>query len=665
MVDSKVQIQRDEPILVEEALKTVSVIIPFSKPETVGNAIRSVLDQDYPEELLEIIVVGKGSEELLDKWPQVIALDEGPIKQPGRARNLGAAKASGEILLFLDDDCEVQENWIQENLAELENDEVGAVSGKVVGKSNAFFARCVDFTNFGICQTNKRREGRLWTATFGMRKGLFNEIGGFDESIKVQEDIDLCFRLNQRGFKTVYQPRVKVLHCHGRNTLRKLLEYQFDSGKEGGVRVESRYKALSFRNRVLAGLKHPLVYAFSIIPFALTGTFLTLRMNFKDHKEILLHSPFIFLGKISCHVGILRWHWNRWTHGFALFQGVRNVVVYSLLKQRFRSPRILTLFVTSSCNAKCSHCFYWKNLNKNDDLSIEEFEQLSRSIGKVDKLLISGGEPFLRRDLPRICQLFFDNNDLDALSIPTNGLMPQRIKELVNRILELSNGRSVTISLSIDGTEEFHDEMRGVSGNFRKLVETYEGLLSLQDRFDNLIIRIATTVMESNCEEVIGLFDQASVLFPGVNSPCINLLRGNPQNEDLLPPSISRAYEIFQYKTARFPGQQSFFRRLADKLTFAVAIENFRQNTQVVPCEAGRILGVVEHNGNVKHCELLPTIGNLREDSFDQIWNSTIAYEARKRIESKQCSCTHECYSFPSLIANPSYIVKFMKHIFR
>jgi MoaA/NifB/PqqE/SkfB family radical SAM enzyme len=665
MLEKRVFIRRVEPIVIEEALQTVSVIIPFSKPETVGNAIKSVLDQDYPDELIEIIVVGKNSGELLDKWPRIIPVDEGPIKQPGRARNLGAAKASGEILLFLDDDCEAQENWIRENLTELENDGVGAVSGKVVGKSGAFFARCVDFTNFGICQTNKRREGRLWTATFGMRKSLFHEMGGFDESINVQEDIDFCFRLNQRGYVTVYQPKIMILHNHGRNTLRKLLEYQYYSGKEGGVRVESRYKALSFRNRVLAGLKNPLVYAFLIIPFSLTGTFLTLKMNLKDHKEVLLHSPIILLGKISCHMGIWRWHWDRWIAGFALFQGIRSVFEYTLMKHRFRSPRILTLFVTSLCNAKCSHCFYWKNLNQNNDLSIEEFEQLSRSIGKIDKLLISGGEPFLRRDLPRICQIFLENNNLDAISIPTNGLMPQRIFELVNKILELSNGRSVTISLSLDGTEKFHDQMRGVTGNFQKIVETYERLLSLQDRFDNLLIRIATTVMESNCEEVIGLFDQASILFPGVNSPCINLLRGNPQNEELLPPSIERAYEVYQHKVAKFPGQQGFFRQIADKLTFVVAIENLRQNTQVVPCEAGRILGVIEHNGDVKHCELLPPIGNIRENSFDQIWNSPIAYEARKRIVSKQCSCTHECYTFPSLIANPTYILKLIKHILR
>src|SRR6185436_15183772 len=88
--------------------KVVSVIIPFSKPEMIRNTLRSVVAQEYPPEQMEIIVVGKGSAALTADWPQIIALDVGPIFRPGRARNLGAAKARGKNLLFLDDDCEAQ-----------------------------------------------------------------------------------------------------------------------------------------------------------------------------------------------------------------------------------------------------------------------------------------------------------------------------------------------------------------------------------------------------------------------------------------------------------------------------------------------------------------------------------------------------------------------------
>lgn len=196
-VDS-IQVQKEDPMVMESAFKTISVIIPFSKPETVGNAIESVLAQDYPSELVQIIVVGKGSETLRKRWPQIKTIDIGPIYEPGRARNLGATKATGEVLLFLDDDCEAQKKWICENLYELENEQVGAVSGMIEGKSKVLFARCVDFANFGLCQVSRRREGRLWSATFGIRKKVFDEIGGFNEFMIIHEDIDLCSGLTAR-----------------------------------------------------------------------------------------------------------------------------------------------------------------------------------------------------------------------------------------------------------------------------------------------------------------------------------------------------------------------------------------------------------------------------------------------------------------------------------
>src|SRR5687767_8511971 len=101
--------------VVDSTPTVVSVIIPFSKPDTIGHTLSSVLAQNYPPEQMEIIVVGKGSAALTPDWPQIIALDVGPIFRPGKARNLGAAKARGKNLIFLDDDCEAQPGWIKEN----------------------------------------------------------------------------------------------------------------------------------------------------------------------------------------------------------------------------------------------------------------------------------------------------------------------------------------------------------------------------------------------------------------------------------------------------------------------------------------------------------------------------------------------------------------------
>ena len=644
---------------------SVSVIIPFTRPDTVGNAIESVLSQDYPSDKVEIIVVGKGSTKLAERWPQISPIDVDPISQPGRARNMGAQKASGDVLIFLDDDCEAQEGWLGENVAELSRDEVGAVSGRVIGKSNALFARCVDYTNFGLCQTGRRREGRLWTATFGMRKATFNEAGGFDQSIRVQEDIDICFRLGRLGYKTIYTPSIKVLHNHGRRTLRSFLGYLYSGGRTGGIAVEARNPDVGPRNRLLSRLANPFLYPFFVLPFSMAGTLTTVVANFRENKKVLVLSPLILLGKVSCHVGVWLWTLDRWFAGSPAVQGWRKLLEYSLLKRYQRTPRILTLFVTSACNAKCQHCFYWDKLNDNDDMTLDEFKELSRSMGKIDKLLISGGEPFLRRDLPEILRFFVDNNGVESISIPTNGLLPDLISVQARRLLEAVEGRSVTISFSVDGGEEYHDRLRGVPGNFRKLVESYNRVKSFQGEFPNLILRISTTVMKQSYEEVMELFDSMPTTFEGVNSPCINLLRGSPYDRSLMLPSNEAILKLYEKKANRSPGRQGILRRIADRLTFLAAFENLRQARQVIPCEAGRLIGVVEHNGAVRHCELLPPIGNLRDASFGEIWNSNASSEARKNIVDGKCHCTHECYTFPSLMANPLHGVKLLKHLRR
>src|SRR5579885_671160 len=90
---------------------SVSVIIPFSKPDLVEVALNKLVQQTCPAD--EIIVVGQHSSTLTSRWP-VRAIETAPIYYPGEARNIGARAAKGEYLLFLDDDCEPAADWIEE-----------------------------------------------------------------------------------------------------------------------------------------------------------------------------------------------------------------------------------------------------------------------------------------------------------------------------------------------------------------------------------------------------------------------------------------------------------------------------------------------------------------------------------------------------------------------
>src|SRR5215475_7879231 len=142
--------------------------------------------------------------------------------------------------------------------------------------------------------------------------------------------------------------------------------------------------------------------------------------------------------------------------------------------QKLPSPPFLILFINSICNMKCEHCFYWQNLNRRDDLTKDEIFALSDSLGKIENLNLSGGEPFLRKEFAEICRRFIQQNRVRQIYVPTNGWYTAKtiteIKEtLKERALEL-----FAVELSLDGTADFHDHFRAAPGSFERAMRTYD-----------------------------------------------------------------------------------------------------------------------------------------------------------------------------------------------
>lgn len=284
----------------------VSVIIPFSKPDVAEVAIEKLMQQTYPADATEIILVGQNSTRLAARWP-IRAIETGPIYYPGEARNIGAQAANGEYFLFLDDDCEPAQDWIEQNIKELEQAGVGAVGGQIAGKSKAYFARCVDFSSFAFSQVSKRMETPVCSASLGVKRKAYQDAWGFSEELRSGEDIDFCYRLIKMGYKTVYQPAVKVLHNHRRDKFSMLMRYSYFYGRVKGLFVKQRHHDMSKRNRILTLVQNPVLYFLMIIPVSLGITGTIVRLNVREYPRVLLYAPFIFLSKVAYHFGIWQW----------------------------------------------------------------------------------------------------------------------------------------------------------------------------------------------------------------------------------------------------------------------------------------------------------------------------------------------------------------------
>src|SRR4051812_32204564 len=82
----------------------------------------------------------------------------------------------------------------------------------------------------------------------------------------------------------------------------------------------------------------------------------------------------------------------------------------------------LTLFITTTCNMKCKHCFVIDELNKKTDLlTVEEIRLMARHIPYMQRVHISGGEPFTRKDLSDVVIAISNEWNAGVVCIPNNG----------------------------------------------------------------------------------------------------------------------------------------------------------------------------------------------------------------------------------------------------
>jgi MoaA/NifB/PqqE/SkfB family radical SAM enzyme len=139
-------------------------------------------------------------------------------------------------------------------------------------------------------------------------------------------------------------------------------------------------------------------------------------------------------------------------------------------------PIHLTFFVTRRCNARCPYCFY---LRSDDtpavsaaELSLEEIERISSSLGSLLWLAFSGGEIFLREDLVEIARTFYRNNKPAIMLFSTNGLLPGLIRDRIEAIVRSCPDSVIALKLSLDGLGEAHDALRSTPGSFDKTLQT-------------------------------------------------------------------------------------------------------------------------------------------------------------------------------------------------
>ncbi len=338
-----------------------------------------------------------------------------------------------------------------------------------------------------------------------------------------------------------------------------------------------------------------------------------------------------------------------------------DILSWKRLSRRTRKPVHLILFITDHCNAKCGTCFYWQSLNQGESLKIEQVERISAAMDEMVWLDLSGGEPFLRKDIDRICHIFVDRNKVRHINIPTNAIQTGVIANSVNGILANPAPFRVNVAISLDGIGENHDRVRGVPGNYQKALATMQALQEIRARDSRLALSVVTTLMRNNVADVKKLLDLGLDEWK-LDYHSINILRGSWMDPNLQPPTLEQYAEIseLQLKQCRhyFRGRWGLFSGMVATMGRTILNGYYMREMEGRPkdisCNAGEVSCVIDANCDVYFCELLKPIGNLKayDFDFDRLWRDFEATMQRDRVH-KGCHCTHECFHTKNLIFTP------------
>lgn len=325
----------------------------------------------------------------------------------------------------------------------------------------------------------------------------------------------------------------------------------------------------------------------------------------------------------------------------------------------YRPPRFLIFYPTSVCNMRCRHCFYHQELGKGagQELSLDQIATLSRQLGRVKILWLGGGEPLLRNDLPQILELFYKKNLVSMLSIPTNGWDTSLITTQLIKILKISGRRKISIVVSLDGDESSHNNLRG-SDSFSRAITTIKALRDLRNKYPTLRVRINTTLGKHNLDGVKNLLPLANDLLEGVNAFNLSLLRDGSLDKFLSLPSKQDCYNLWLEKKKFFKEKKNIIAEILENAAFKLALQTAFSRKRSFSCQAGCSMGVVFEDGRVGFCETLPSIGNIKEASFSQIWNSELARKQRELVKRKQCVCWNDCFFLVNFIRSPGLLIR-------
>lgn len=312
------------------------------------------------------------------------------------------------------------------------------------------------------------------------------------------------------------------------------------------------------------------------------------------------------------------------------------------------NPRSASIAVLDRCDAKCLMCNIWKE-HRRDEVSLNYFKTLPTSLRSVN---ITGGEPFMREDLPEVIRIIDERCRHPRMVISTNGFNTKKIREKMVKILALR--KKIGVRVSIDGFEGMHDKVRGIPGGFQKCMNTVSALqeLGVTD------LGLSFTISPVNTKDVAKVYQLSRRLG-------IQFTLTIAQNSEFYFKTDTNEFELDSDEMTKQFNEligcelkslhpKRWFRAYYDK-----GVYDYGLGKRVLKnCSAGSDFFFSSARGEIYPCPVLnKKIGDAGQESFETVWNSDKAQEVRAIAKDCPTKCWMTCTVGPHFRQNFGSIV--------
>ena len=279
--------------------------------------------------------------------------------------------------------------------------------------------------------------------------------------------------------------------------------------------------------------------------------------------------------------------------------------------------------------------------NAKEEISLKDLEKIPSGLRFIN---ITGGEPFIRRDIEDIIEAV--RKKTNRIVISNNGFFTDRIVQLCKKYPDLG------IRISTEGLQKTNDAIRMIPDGFDRTLRT---LLTLR-RMGIKDIGFGMTVQDANCKDLLPLYELSDALgyeFATAtlhNSHYFHKLDNSINDKEMVCNEFSKLIkELLKSKSLK-----KWYRAY-----FNYGLMNYIYGgKRFLPCEMGTESCFIDPSGDVLACngmDVKMPMGNIRGKSFDEIWNSEQANKVRSIVES----CPKQCW----MVGNAAPVMK--KHLLK